>query len=407
MTFSNRRFWQLLAIVGTIVAALFALNFPSNAGTKTPANVIILPTITSTAVQPTPTPPHASMPQADPPRQFVYHIDRSQLPALPIAGITLKIQVGNNQAIHFATKKGESLPFELDEGIAIVTVESDELRLTIREEIPTVDLGSFEIAPLLGDKKWAWSHSFDDNVGLAAAIEAFERRNWQGTLYLIGSLVEDDREQDWIIDAPGIHALLAKGWSIGSHSWEHECWSGNHYETILLGHNRLLEVIAASPKPDYPLTAFAAPCFDADYHPHILRMRDEREISVLFNESGDDSLMRIDLGEDCQSEGVIEAWKVAEFNFDMPIGRDSRFGGDTNAILREMDWLSEQAGDCRHFWYNTLTHGDSEAAVEMVLEYAYNQFGPNGSDELWVAPADHIYSYLLTRQKAIVTQIAP
>ncbi|NTU86382.1 MAG: hypothetical protein HGA45_44805, partial [Chloroflexales bacterium] len=42
-------------------------------------------------------------------------------------------------------------------------------------------------------------------------------------------------------------------------------------------------------------------------------------------------------------------------------------------------------------------HGGQEDNLTLVLNKAYSAYGPGGTNELWMAPSDEIYSYLLVR----------
>ncbi|MEI7772256.1 MAG: hypothetical protein WCI67_19860, partial [Chloroflexales bacterium] len=85
------------------------------------------------------------------------------------------------------------------------------------------------------------------------------------------------------------------------------------------------------------------------------------------------------------------------------IGRDSDVEGAPEKVNAVLDWMAANKAADRHFWLNTLSHGDREADLGQILDHAYTTYGPGGSDEIWVAPSDEIYSYLLTRDKVVVT----
>ena len=78
------------------------------------------------------------------------------------------------------------------------------------------------------------------------------------------------------------------------------------------------------------------------------------------------------------------------------IGRDTSIESDTSATM-VFAWMAANAAPTRHFWFNTLTHGNHEARLSSVLNTAYARYGPGGTNELWMAPEDEIYSYLLVR----------
>jgi hypothetical protein len=59
--------------------------------------------------------------------------------------------------------------------------------------------------------------------------------------------------------------------------------------------------------------------------------------------------------------------------------------------------VAANASPTRHFWFNTLTHGNHEERLSTVLNTAYASYGPGGTNELWMAPEDEIYSFLVVR----------
>ncbi|MEM7802818.1 MAG: hypothetical protein AAF633_26750, partial [Chloroflexota bacterium] len=73
--------------------------------------------------------------------------------------------------------------------------------------------------------------------------------------------------------------------------------------------------------------------------------------------------------------------------------------------IQTVDWIARQSDSGKHLWYNSLSHGPSiflgnegvENRVNQLIEHIYREYGPWGSDEVWVAPSDQIYSYILVR----------
>jgi len=87
---------------------------------------------------------------------------------------------------------------------------------------------------------------------------------------------------------------------------------------------------------------------------------------------------------------------------DFTLGRDTTIEADTTAT-QVFDWMSANAGTGQHFWFNTLTHGSHESTLGPVLDYAYTHYGPGGTNEIWMAPEDEIYSYLLVRDSTTIS----
>jgi hypothetical protein len=292
--------------------------------------------------------------------------------------------------------------FDENAGILTLTTHAPQFIITLPEEaIANPNLGDHTIATLFDNKKWAWSHGFDDNVNLLPAIQAFQKYGYTATLYLIANIVDDTRQEDWIVDAPLAHDLMTQGWSMGNHTLDHACFAGGDAQTVLDGQTRLNEIIANSPLPYYQIISFAAPCFDADYNPTFFQIRDSGQTSLQFIESGDNHLHVID---PTQNDPIsLGERTLYPFTPQSIIGRDTRIETDGEAVLAEFDWIANNVSDGQHIWYNTLAHGEHEATIEELLAYIDKTYGFNGTNDVWIAPSDRIYSYLIVRNSVEVT----
>lgn len=337
---------------------------------------------------------------------LVYTVDRSALPLLTFNELTLLIHVGDVTAVH-VVGDDKPIPFEYDRasGTVMVTSDVETLRLLLVNPATLDGVGEFEKAVLKNDWRWAWSHGLDDNVYLTGAIEAFERHGWRATLFMIAKDVSDTRDDtSWIIDAAPLQRLLARGWSVGNHTWDHQCDETKvKRETVVQGYERLREVIDGSERPDYRLISFAAPCFKSAYHPIIKEMVAEGITEVQFNESGSDFRVIVDPGAVTYTVGARNA---VPFSYNRPIGRDPSIDVGLEQALDQIEWIVTHTAPDRHLWYNTISHGSDEELDE-VLEYVFYRYGPGGPDEVWVAPSDEIYSYLLVRDRSVVTFNGP
>jgi hypothetical protein len=342
---------------------------------------------------------------------LTYTVDRTAVPPVYHRDLTLRIYIGPATAVETSSGDGSPIHHQYDwnSGYLTVTTTAATFFVHVANPADLTQMGNFSKAALKDNKKWAWSHGMDDNQYLQASIEVLAARGWRGTLFLIGSQIHETRQEPWIIDAVDIKQLAAEGWSFGNHTWHHICSPPRiddpvfMRDTIVDGYNRLVSIIQASPVPNYQVIAFAAPCFRAEYQPYIQEMIDNDQTAVRFNESGNDHTLVINPGA---SDYTHDGRTAVAFNYSRAIGRDIRLelGGDGVADVKaHMDWLSAQAAPSRHFWYNTLSHGNQETSLNQAVQHAYNLYGPGGSDELWMAPADAVYSYLLVRDHSQVT----
>jgi hypothetical protein len=342
---------------------------------------------------------------------ITYTIDRTAVPPLYYNDLTLNVYVGAVISLEVSAG-GQPLTYQYNpaSGELSFTTSAGLVTVTLTHEEPLAgDAGSFTRAPLKDNRKWAWSHGLDDNVYVRPAMQVLEARGWRGTLFLIGKDIEDERDEDWVIDAIAIRQLVAEGWSFGNHTWDHVCDPATLSDpvfvraTILNGYYRLLGIIQSSAVPDYRIVSFASPCFRHEYHPVILQMVADAETDVLFDEAGNDYRLVVDPGASDYSGGGKTA---VAFTPTRPIGRDIKLelgAGGIAGAKAEMDWMAAHAAPDRHFWYNTLTHGHHEQALSQLVAHVYYHYGPGGSNEAWVAPSDEIYSYLLVRDRSEIS----
>jgi peptidoglycan/xylan/chitin deacetylase (PgdA/CDA1 family) len=343
-----------------------------------------------------------------------YTFDRSGLPPLNHPDVTLKIQVGEAEQLA-ASADGQAVAVQYDRstGVAVVTTAGAELVITFMPTAPSEGVGTYELATLKDDRAWAWSHSFDDNKGFEKrAIPAFDQYGWRATVYAIGKDLNDSRREDWIMDRPDLIDLLRKGWGLGNHSWSHQSVSAVGGQSaarsdVLRLANYLRAAADEAGRPDYILTAFAAPNFDSAYHPVLLSLRGSGESGLLFNESGSNGFMRVDQGQH------ISDGRFTVFDPDEPIGRDWRIdrmgsGDDYDRTFRaDVEAMLAALGPDQHYWLNTFTHDvDDRPAQQSIfafLPWLYNTYGLGGDNSVWVAPAEEIYAYLLVRDGVKIT----
>lgn len=361
------------------------------------------PTPTAFAAQPTAAVALPLVRTPSKPVEYTYSftIDRSAVPALYYDELSYVVDLGAASAVS-ATVGGAAVPGRYDSRSGTFVFTTDRagaavIRYTSQNR-PDVTV---QKASLKDNKAWAWSHGMDDNTMLQAQIAAISARGWRASLMLIGKDIDDRRDEDWILDKPALRRLLAQGWSLANHSWDHNCSPGSAAAmnaTIVSGQNKLLEIVATSSVPDYKVITFAAPCFIADYDPYVEAMRRSGATTLLFNESQGNPLMNVDGADYSQGDLTASAMssQVAK------IGRGTVIESSPSAAIAALDWMAANKSATRHFWYNTLTHGSQEQNLLRVLSHAYGAYGPGGTNELWMAPSDEIYSYLVVRDRTVL-----
>lgn len=349
--------------------------------------------------------------EAQPPRDFTltYTLDRSAVPRLTYNDLTLRIFIGQAATVS-ARVDGAQTPVRYDRqsGYATLTTSGSRVEVQVHQVFPTEKLGAYSKTALKEDYKWAWSHGFDDNVQFKEkGIPAFDSYGWRATVYIIGSKLSDTRDENWIVDRVDLIKLVQKGWAIGNHGWNHDTvQSAGGAEAAAREIQRLdiylRGVVRDAGRPDYRLMSFAAPAFDSDYLPVLLRLRDSRAVDLLFDESGSSSFIRVDRGA---SEPPNSSY--SPFDPNNAVGRDYRideFGTGSEydkAFRRDIAAMSRRLDADHHYWLNTFTHDvDGKAdgtSVIAFLPWIDQHYGPHGDKSVWVAPAEEIYSYLLVR----------
>ncbi len=329
---------------------------------------------------------------------LTFTIDRSGLPPLPYYDLTLKVDaLGATSADVKAD--GVVVPSRLVGGKVVFTTSGGSVVVNLRSVTAPSRAGAFEKAVLKDDRAWAWSHGFDDNTNLTPGVEAFRARGWRGTLFMICQSIDDVRDESWIADAPTLKRLLAAGWSVGNHTWDHANVGSvaTARASVVRCADRLAGIVAGSTRPAYKSIAFAAPNFDANYAPIIRELRDSHTTNLQFDESGNDFAIRVDPGATSAPAGAVP------FSKNLVIGRYTPIGWDAPATIAQIETLAAQVNATNHLWFNSLAHGSNEASVTPVIAHVYTKYGPGGTNQVLVAPSDEIYSYILVRDGAIVT----
>jgi len=343
-----------------------------------------------------------------PAARLAYTIDRGDVPAVRSAELTVQVQVGPAWRV---TGRADGRPVAVAHdpasGWATVTTAAARVELEVEGAAPAAPgFGEVRKAPLLGGKRWAWSHGFDDNTGFKQhGLAAFRERGWTATVFLICSSVEAHRDEPWIVDAPDLRRLAKEGWGIGNHGWTHSTARSLGPERARAEALRCADLLRATVEPALPgwrPMAFAAPAFDPDWQAVVDELRDRSpERGVRFNESGNDFLRQVDPGAFDPKATLGRDPAIEGFGSGNP-GYDNR-----PTLLR----VHELADGTRHWWYNTLSHAvdgqPRDRGLFAFLAFLHQRFGPGGTDEVWVAPSDRVYSYLLVRDASRVERVEP
>lgn len=362
---------------------------------------------------------------------YTYNVNRSQVPDLYYKDQTYLVKVNGASSVEVQAD-GQTISNTYIPATDEVnfTTAATTLDINITNPASMQGLGTIRKAALKDDKKWAWSHGLDDNMNLwcgnddpddtdnCNSIGHFITKGYRATVHLnvgvVDSVTHDIngnpavRDEEWILDEGRIQQLITLGWGIGNQDNDSSC---SNIASVAEANAHLAAIVARSTKPTYKLIAYSAPNFSPVCDGY---MRDAYGVSatdggvsyitkLLFDENGN--------GFDSDEEDI-----VTENFFNTPGDGFTILDGGNNIvkIFRDgeayaaghvqgmLDYTATNSSANHHLWYNSLTHADG-AEVKSFVNYFDTHYGTNGTNEAWMAPADEIYSYILTSKKSVVT----
>ena len=352
-----------------------------------------------------------------------YAIDRAAVPSLNYTDLTLIINVSDASSIVVTDE--DSNPITYKSGPAAdeitLTTTGETVKVTLDGITDQSDIGTFRKANLKDDYAWAYSHGFDDNIFLDAERKAFLDRGIPATYNLISSptFVLPEPNEFWLDDfhLAEFYEIIDAGWDINNHTTDHETSDdpmangcsdtlseAQRKADVLEAQSQIKALLAGSSRPDYKVIGFAIPCggsIQFQHYPGIVHeIRDNAEDTLLYYEGGGSFPYQMDVSP--------------PFDFNRGIDRDGDIDGAgavSSVITGRFDTIStesQQSGT--PYWYTTISHGthlfgSNLTALEETLDYLIGTYGSNGTNEVWIAPTATVYSYLLVRDKSVVTQV--
>lgn len=308
--------------------------------------------------------------------------------------LTVVVDIGNVNTFHITGSNLISYRYERERGELIVNTAGSSFQVkTIGSEVGS---GEARVSDIYNNYSWAFSFGLDDNQNQQEGINyLINNSDIRGTTYLIAEHVRENDNRDWIIDKPYIDKLLNNRWSIGNHTWSHNCDSETiSEEDVILGYNWLSELVG----PDYKMTSFAAPCFKSGYDPIIESLISDGNNNTLFNESGGDFFIDLDEEETTVRYIITDTitQRVVPWENQFKFGRDPMIFDEKGA--ERIRLINQISSPTHPYWYNTLTHSfyaeEAQYLINLILPY---------KSRVWVAPAEEIYSYLILRDLATIS----
>jgi peptidoglycan/xylan/chitin deacetylase (PgdA/CDA1 family) len=354
-------------------------------------------------------------------------IDRTTVfPRVPYQELTLRLPIGDATSADVLVD-GQAIASRIDETkkMLIITTKGSAIEAHVHGASSQTQIGAFNKAVLRDDKKWAWSHGFDDNVGYSHyATEVFKKYGWTGTLFMMGKYILPDSGLTWACAAPDVRRLFKEGWAIGNHGYQHStcdnCTQQELFDEIKLCQDAIRSILKPVDSTYMPV-AFASPAFTHNYNATVRDIRNNHpEVGTMWVEGAGDNAnsgWRLD-------EGATELpWRwvwAADSNKVVPRSGalwqwgHPDYADKPNEFQWAIDSMIYYSDETHHYWLNSLEHGVDQFVTDGNIDncnrdvfgfvpWLYNKCGPGGDNTVWVAPSEKVYSYYITQLTAKLT----
>lgn len=327
-----------------------------------------------------------------------YIIDRSAVPDWVIhRELTLLIDVSGAEAV-WAWEDGMPMAPQHDPetGTVLVTTTATEILLAAQGDGLSEEAGDFCVATLRDNKGWAFSLTFDDGQ-LSVYQYAFpelRRYGYRAAVAVIGQWLErEDTLEHEYCRRQELLGLIDAGWSIFNHSYSH---FNSPYDATFEEAQRCQDAIRTWLN-GYEATVFTVPFTS----PEWVQVIDENAetLGLYLTQLQSDDGARLAVVDDPISlaggtyhlrRDDIKHWVEGNYNyFDQAHGYAA---GDPPAHV----WVSLHA--------HNIKYDRDWCAVSDAASYLYHAYGAGGTDEVWVAPADEVFQYLMMRSYATVSR---
>ncbi len=332
-----------------------------------------------------------------------YDLDYSQVPDwVRIRLVTLKVyvgEVGDAQVI----ADGQVLPhtYDAESGWLIFTTNSSQVDIRLDDlSTPVEQIGEVRTAALRDDKQWAYSLTFDD--GLISVYDIgkpmLDRLGYRAAVAVIGRWLEEDGSIYGYMRPAQLAELLQAGWSLFNHSYSHMEFEAIRDPALAAEDARMCNEALERTMSGYHPLVFTVP-FN---HPYWW----EQVIPVYYD------VLKLQVTQEGGGPNV----QVDSMTWDPPTFRLGRWdvarprepGSSQCGALYYMAQVHSEVADNPdvHYWLNL--HGHAVVPNDVAgttLDYLHFTYGPGGTDEVWVAPADEVYQYLAVRDHVSVQRV--
>ncbi len=328
-----------------------------------------------------------------------YTIDRSALPAwVAYRDLTLRIAVGEAEVLG-AWADGAPIQVNAgrEPGVALVTTSASEVVLEVQGEgVTPATVGDYTVATVKDDKLWAYSLTFDDGElsVYEYAYPELRRYGFRAGVAVIGQWLGRDDANEWdYCSAAQLSELIAAGWSMFNHSYSHFDGESNISYTEAWNCQEAIRTHLNG----YRATVFTVP-FTNPYWAQIIDQYSQALGLYVMQLYSDDGARLIGMDAPViltnaayhMRRDDIKDWVEGGYNY------FDQAHSAAVASVPEHTWVSLHGHN---------VHYDQDwCAVAESSAYLYNTYGAGGTDEVWVAPADEVFQYLVTRSYAVVSR---
>jgi hypothetical protein len=330
--------------------------------------------------------------------RLVYHVDYSRVPSwVARRELTYIVRVGPAQDV-VAVGDGVVVPCRYDGQRALITTAARELEVIVSApQLPLAEMGVLTLATLREDKLWALSITLDDGTtGQAtAAKRVLDRYGYRATIAVIGSYIGNPG----YASAVQLQKVVNDGWAISNHTYTSPGPGRAGSAAHILWNTRTNVTTISNTLAGYHPLVFTSPNTEEVYGRAI------RDYNV---ELGHYLLQEVGYFARDVDPGIFNPSDYGLYK----IGRDGIIEEDgrtcSNGHHFEAMHQYALANPGRHRWASLHDHiiGDDCSCLETVVGQLYYTYGAKGTDEVWVAPAEEVYQYLLTRDRVTVTEVS-
>jgi peptidoglycan/xylan/chitin deacetylase (PgdA/CDA1 family) len=325
-----------------------------------------------------------------------YELDRTAVPAwVRHRALTLRINVGASARV-WAWGDGQPLALQHDRqaGTVLVTTEADQVTLALQGP-GAAPFGDVSATVLRDDKQWAYSLTFDDGhlTVFEQALPELEHYGYRAAVAVIGRWMAPGEEplRFGYASPVEMRQLMNAGWGIFNHSYSHSnAASDINYDEAWRAQEAIQAALGVRP------IVFTVPHTSELWAPVINNNTETLGLRAM-------QLVAADGARLTMVDAPITLSETSSFH----IGRK-----DIKKWVENGYNYFDQAHSAApgHAW--VTLHGHNVAydqdwcAVADSLAYLYHTYGAAATDQVWVAPADEVFEYLVVRSYTHVALVA-